>query len=258
MTTFVQISDTHFGSTRETLMRGANPFEQTRRAIAQINALPVQPDFVIHTGDLVDDADDDAAYKVAAEALADLTAPVYFVTGNHDRSAKLKQFMTFGPHTTLGDGLFYSFTVNDEQFIVLDGRGADEIDPAGVVSAEQIKYLHSLPSAGNPLSLFIHFPLFPIGSPWADEAMMLQNGQSLHEVLLPLRGRLRGVFHGHLHQSLHITRDGIAYSVAPSLLRQFQFWIPPSGEIVNHDAPAAFNWVNCMNQQTVVRPIVLQ
>ncbi len=47
--TFVQISDTHIGFRKE-----ANPdvVGSLRRAIAEINALPQAPAFVVHTGDV--------------------------------------------------------------------------------------------------------------------------------------------------------------------------------------------------------------
>src|SRR5712671_3754068 len=46
---FVQISDSHIGFTKP-----ANPdvAATLKQAIARINALPVAPDFILHTGDL--------------------------------------------------------------------------------------------------------------------------------------------------------------------------------------------------------------
>src|SRR5262249_48180682 len=46
---FVQISDTHIGFDKEA---NPDPIATAREAIAKINALEVEPAFLIHTGDL--------------------------------------------------------------------------------------------------------------------------------------------------------------------------------------------------------------
>src|SRR5579862_6946005 len=47
---FVQISDSHIGFNREGV--NTDVAGTLKEAIARINALPQQPDFVLHTGDL--------------------------------------------------------------------------------------------------------------------------------------------------------------------------------------------------------------
>src|SRR5579864_9011985 len=47
--TFVQVSDSHLGFSREPNRDGAATY---REAIRRINALPQQPAFILHTGDL--------------------------------------------------------------------------------------------------------------------------------------------------------------------------------------------------------------
>ncbi len=254
MTAFVQIGDTHFGATRETMFRNANPYDAAVRLVEAINRLPRRPDFVMHTGDLVDSPDEDAAYQLAQTVMSQLDCPVYYATGNHDRAAKLRQWMTFGAREDLAqDALFYRFAVAEHEFLVLDGRGPDEIDPEGVISAEQLAYLHAIPKTGRPLTIFVHYAVHPVGTDWLDNGMLLQNGLALHTALLPLRERLRGVFHGHLHQGMHVVRDGITYTCVQSGFRQFQFWRPNDDEVVDETIAAGFNWVDCANGQTVVR-----
>ncbi|MDP1051166.1 metallophosphoesterase, partial [Klebsiella quasipneumoniae] len=70
--TIVQLSDIHRGSVSE---------NHLRRLVRQTNAL--NPDLVLITGDLLDPAG-----RLSAESIAplnDLTAPVYWSTGNHER-----------------------------------------------------------------------------------------------------------------------------------------------------------------------------
>ncbi|NIR92463.1 MAG: phosphodiesterase, partial [Gammaproteobacteria bacterium] len=54
-----------------------------QRMVQLINKLPVTPDFVVHTGDVVSDPHP-KSYALAAETFAGLQVPIYFVNGNHD------------------------------------------------------------------------------------------------------------------------------------------------------------------------------
>ena len=78
--TFVQLSDSHIGFNKP-----PNPDARAtfREAIAKVKALPVQPDFIIHTGDVSqlsrDDEFDDADQMLKATGPAGVLRP-----GEHD------------------------------------------------------------------------------------------------------------------------------------------------------------------------------
>ena len=78
--TFVQISDTHIGFSKE-----ANPdvAGTLRLAIDRINALDPQPAFVLHTGD-VTHLSKPAEFATAQDMLSALRAPVHVIPGEHD------------------------------------------------------------------------------------------------------------------------------------------------------------------------------
>src|ERR1700675_1675796 len=79
--TFVQISDTHIG-----FNKAANPdvVGSLRRAIADINALPQAPAFVVHTGD-VSHLSKPEEFGKAREVLQELhVARVHTIPGEHD------------------------------------------------------------------------------------------------------------------------------------------------------------------------------
>lgn len=224
---FAHISDTHIGSTRDYSRHGYVPLPCAEKLVDIINDLPQRPDFVIHTGDVVSDPSD-AAYALAAEVFARLEVPIYYVTGNHDVSADIHRFLPMGSKSDVSDDpnvLSYTFDVRGERFLVLDARGPDEIDPQGVLSAEQIDIVRSEATPkGPPLTIFCHFPALSMDSPWFDANMLIQNGMELHQALLPARDRLRGVFHGHVHQPMQTMRDGIVYVCAPSAFAAFNAW----------------------------------
>src|SRR3982750_1399291 len=77
---FVQLSDSHIGFNKPP---NADARATFREAIAKVNALPVRPDFIIHTGDVSqlsrDDEFDDAEQMLKATGL-----PVFYIPGEHD------------------------------------------------------------------------------------------------------------------------------------------------------------------------------
>lgn len=70
-----QISDVHIGSRQPGFLR---------RVVARVNAL--KPDYVLVTGDLIDFR---GIPRSALEPLAALSAPTYFIIGNHERYVDL-------------------------------------------------------------------------------------------------------------------------------------------------------------------------
>lgn len=252
---FVHISDSHLGPTADYSRHGHQSQPCVERAVETINMLPTPPDFVIHTGDVVTHPDV-ASYRRAAEIFGKLTMPVYFVTGNHDRSRDIQRHLPMGPRHILSnnlDVLSYAFEVKGYRFLVLDARGPDEIDPHGMLSEAQLALVRREATAvGPPLTVFLHFPTLPMNSIWMDAYMLVINGGHLHEALLPARERLRGVFYGHVHRSMQTVRDGILYTAVPSLFAQFSAW--PNDAVVREDPDylPGFNFVHLLPDQTIV------
>lgn len=252
---FVHISDTHIGPTRDLERHGHNAHRCTERLITLLNSLPTKPDFVIHTGDVVNNPEP-GAYPLAAETFAKLRLPIYFVTGNHDDSAEMVQTLPFAQpvtlHPTTGK-LDYMFAVKGEQFLVLDAKLPPDQDPHGGLSEAQLDWVRQLCTPdGPPLTVFIHFPALPMDAPWMDNNMLLLNGLALHQALLPARDRLRGVFHGHVHQPMQTHRDGILYACAPSAFSQFFAW-PADVEVqFDPDALPGYSFVHLLPEQTIV------
>lgn len=226
--TFVHITDSHLGPDRAFAMHGQNAYRSLERLVGLINDFPQPPDFVVHTGDVSNDRSAES-YALAAELLGRLRVPLYVVNGNHDDRALLRKVLGAPGHPS-GDPaapLDYAFEVRGERFVVLDAHDPSAVpDPQGHLRPDQLAWVRAeaVPD-GPPLTVLLHFPLFPMGSPWLDANMLVDNGLELHAALLPARGRLRGVFCGHLHSSVQVARDGITYTSAPGGLFQYD-WRP--------------------------------
>ncbi len=253
---FLHISDTHIGSTKEYELYGCNSYTNGRRIVDAINALPTQPDFVIHTGDIVFDPNDDA-YKLASQVFARLKAPIYFVTGNHDASKSIRQYLKMEkPAFSKDDAnvLSYSFQQRGYKFITLDARGPDEIDPHGLLASHQFDFLRSeIAKDQMEFVVFVHFPPFRLDSMWFDESMLLVNGEQLHETLAPVRGRVRGVFFGHVHRGMQLLRDGILYSSVASTIGQFHAWPTDRKLQLDTHHPPCFNFVTLVDGKTIIK-----
>lgn len=248
---FVHISDTHIGPTKGYERHGFVSYTCTEKLVEIINRLPQKPDFVIHTGDVVTDPHPDSN-RLAADLLGQIEPPIYYTVGNHDTAAALRHY-PMGPKTDLHPTeLVYRFEVKGERFLVLDGRAPDELDPHGLISDEQLEIVAAeCGPDGPPLTIFLHFPLWPLNSPWFDENATVINGAELHSLFKKAGSRLRGVFHGHVHQPMQTVRDGILYTCVASAFAQFSAW-PNLPEPTFPDDPPGYSFVHLLPDQMIV------
>src|SRR5437764_14734826 len=77
---FVQLSDSHIGFNKPP---NADARATFREAITKVKALHVQPDFIIHTGD-VSQLSKDEEFDDAEQMLKETGLRVFFVPGEHD------------------------------------------------------------------------------------------------------------------------------------------------------------------------------
>lgn len=250
---FVHISDTHIGSSPNYSRHGHYPLACARKLVEVINELPVQADFVIHTGDVVTEPDP-ISFGLAAETFSKLKIPIYYANGNHDTAADIRHFLPMGSHKSAGKDphrLSYTFDIKGYRFLVLDARGPDEIDPHGLLPESQLELAAEEAAVdGPPLVVFIHYPVLPMNSIWMDENMLILNGEKLHRALRPAADRIRGVFHGHIHQQMQVIRDGIVYVSVASAFSQFGAW--PDDEVTHFDVDhdPGFGFVHLLPDKT--------
>jgi Icc protein len=197
---FVQLSDSHLGFTGT-----ANPdvTGSFQRAINQVNALPSQPAFVMHTGDLTH-LSTPAQFDQVKQMLTGLRAGgVYTVPGEHDFVGdKGRAYLENFGAGTKGSG-WYSFDVRGVHFIALVNTFT--LEALGHLGTDQIDFVRKDVaglSSDTPIVLFSHIPLFAMYPKWGwatDDA---------GTVLAALR-RFSNVtcLNGHVHQ-LFTKREG--------------------------------------------------
>ena len=206
---FVQLSDTHWGYTGPANPDAANTL---RKAVATVNALEVQPDFIVFTGDLTHTTDDPKERRKRLSEFREIVGALKvktlrFMPGEHDASldngAAFKEF--FGQ-------THYTFDHRGVHFVVLDNVS----DPGASIGESQLAWLRAdleTQSKDARIVVLTHRPLFDLAPKW-DWAT--RDGAKAIELLMPYRNVT--VFYGHIHQEHHHQTGHIAHHSAKSLI----------------------------------------
>lgn len=163
---FLQISDTHVGFSKPA---NPDPLATLRETIARVKALPQQPDFVVHTGDITHLAKADQ-FDTAKGLLSELNLPIHFIPGEHDilDGTDTRPFLERFGQGTKGDG-WYSFDANGTHFVALVNVVHLGDRGMGTLGAAQLEWLRKdlAPlSASTPIVVLSHFPLWALFPDW--------------------------------------------------------------------------------------------
>ena len=114
--TFLQISDSHVGFDKPANPNALGTFQE---AIAKINAMPTQPAFIVHTGDITH-LSKDKEFDDADQAMKALKPKVHVIPGEHDvaDADNGKAYLDRYGKGTKGKG-WYSFDYGGVHFIAL-------------------------------------------------------------------------------------------------------------------------------------------
>ena len=209
--TFVQLSDSHIGFTKPPNSDARATF---REAIAKVKALQMQPDFIIHTGD-VSQLSRDNEFDDASEMLKETGLPVFFVPGEHDMldPDNGKAFLERFGKNSKGAG-WYSFDHGGVHFVAL--VNVADLKPGGMgnLGPQQLAWLKgdlAGLSSSTPIVVFAHIPLWTVYADWGwgtdDAAEALK--------LLARFGSVT-VLNGHIHQITQKIEGRIAFHTARS------------------------------------------
>jgi Icc protein len=212
---FAQISDSHIGFSKAA---NADVTATLRTAVDRLNALPRQPAFVLHTGDITQLSKPDE-FDTAEQVLREVkTDRLFYVPGEHDVATDngglyLKRFARQGARGQ-GAGGWYSFDHSGVHFVALVnvlGIGAGGL---GALGAEQLDWLRKdlAPLAGStPVVVFAHVPLWSVYPAWGW-------GTEDSEQALALLRRFGSVtvLNGHIHQIMQKVEGNVAFHTALS------------------------------------------
>jgi hypothetical protein len=216
---FIQLSDSHWGFTGPAV----NPDSAVtlKKAVAAVNNLKVQPDFIMFTGDLTHVTDDDRERKIRLAGFRDIIGElkmknIKFMPGEHDAGLdEGEAFKEFFGET------HYTFDHKGIHFIVLDNVS----DPSSTIGQPQLEWLSSdlkRRDRDAPIVVFTHRPLFDLYPDWD---WYTRDGSKALEMLMPYSSVT--VFYGHIHQEHHQRTGHIAHHAAKGLM----FPLPAPGSV---------------------------
>jgi 3',5'-cyclic AMP phosphodiesterase CpdA len=208
---FVQLSDSHIG-----FDKAANPDASAtfREAVAKVKALPVKPDFILHTGD-ISHLSRDGEFADAEAILSEAGLPVFYTPGEHDMldEGGGKAFLARYGKDSRGSG-WYSFDAGGVHFVALVNVANLQPGGMGHLGAEQIAWLQmdlAGRSASTPIVVFAHMPLWTIYADWGwgtdDSAAALASLRRFGSVT---------VLNGHIHQLIQKVEGSITFHTARS------------------------------------------
>jgi 3',5'-cyclic AMP phosphodiesterase CpdA len=207
-----QISDTHIALDAPDADQRMRDFALT---VADINAL--DPDVIVHTGDIVHNGRQDE-YDQAAATLANARAPVYVLTGNRDDRARLRAaFSDRGYLVPASDFVHYAIDDYPVRLIALDtlSSGSNKGDFCRERAGHLIDMIDS--ETTKPIAVFTHHPPFEVTV--GPDPLHFETPEKMSRLQRALQhsGRVIAVFSGHVHRAAAGYVESIPATVMPCI-----------------------------------------
>ena len=208
---FVQISDSHIGFDKPA---NVDVTATLQTAIDKINALPVEPDLILHTGDL-SHLSKPGEFDTLDQVLRGARPKqVFYVPGEHDVSLDNgKQFLDRYGKGTKGSG-WQSFDHKGVHFVGLVNVVDFKPGGLGILGHEQLKWLEDDlkgRTSSTPVVVFAHIPLWAAYPEWGwateDSAQALAYLKRFGSVT---------VLNGHIHQIMQKVEGNVTFHTAMS------------------------------------------
>jgi Icc protein len=208
---FVQISDSHMGFNKPANTDVAGTL---KAAIDKVNALPIAPQFLLHTGDishLSKPEEFDAVGQILQSASA---KDVFYVPGEHDvLNDDGKQYLERYGKGSKGSG-WYSFEKKGVHFIGLVNVMNLKAGGLGTLGHDQLEWLEDdvkQLESSTPIVVFAHIPLWSVYPEWGwgtdDSAQALAYLKKFGSVT---------VLNGHIHQTMQKVEGNVTFHTAAS------------------------------------------
>jgi 3',5'-cyclic AMP phosphodiesterase CpdA len=208
---FVQISDSHMGFNKPANTDVAGTFQT---ALDRVKALNMQPEFLLHTGD-ISHLSKPEQFDAVEQMLKQNSMPeLFYVPGEHDfLEDDGKTYLDRFGKGSLGSG-WYSFDKNGVHFIGLVNVVNLKAGGLGLLGHEQLEWLEKDVkhlSHSTPIVVFAHIPLWAVYPDWGwgteDSAQALSYLRKFGSVT---------VLNGHIHQTMQKVEGNVTFHTAAS------------------------------------------
>ena len=207
--TFAQVSDSHIGFNKEP---NTDVTATLNEAVAKVNALPKQPEFILHTGDLSHLSKPEEFDTVDQALKSAKTSKVFYTPGEHDVfSDNGRMYLDRYGKGTKGGG-WQSFDFKGVHFVGLVNVLNLKENGLGTLGPEQLDWMQKdvAPlSSSTPIVVFAHIPLWTIYPQWGwgtdDSEQALGYLKKFGSVT---------VLNGHIHQVIQKVEGNITFHTA--------------------------------------------
>jgi len=208
---FAQISDSHMGFNKPA---NTDVVGTLKAAVDKINALKVQPEFLLHTGDISHLAKPEEFDTVDQILKGAVAKDVFFVPGEHDVIGDDgKQYLDRYGKGAKGAG-WYSFDKKGVHFVGLVNVMNLKAGGLGSLGGEQLEWMEDdlkRLKTSTPVVVFAHIPLWSVYPEWGwgtdDSAQALGYLKRFGSVT---------VLNGHIHQTMQKVEGNITFHTAAS------------------------------------------
>lgn len=193
-------SDLHLRADRR--MKGRDPVESFRAALAHALAHHGNADLAVLLGDLVDSGSAEE-YRLLADSLRGFALPWQALIGNHDDRAAFRA--AFGGGAS--DPVQAVRDVDGYRLVFLDSHVPGR--SGGSLSDGRLDWLAAtLAAADRPCLVFLHHPPVPVGLP-AFDAIGLKDPAAFATVIRTHREKVRQIIFGHCHMPITALVAGV-------------------------------------------------
>lgn len=227
----LQLTDPHLMADPASKLLGVNTTESLDSVIAQVLRDQGQPDLILATGDIAQEATEEV-YRLFSEKLEAFQCESAWIAGNHDESpllAKVASERQSGQRHILKGGW---------QFVLLDTSVPGEV--FGELADSELAFLQQtlIENPDIPALVTLHHHPIDIEAEWMT-SIGLKNRDAFWQVIDRFP-QVKIVLWGHIHQELDRVRNGIRMLASPSTCVQFK---AGSVEFSVEDKSPGYRWL---------------
>ena len=225
----IQITDPHIGGRPDYQLLGLDTGHTLDEVLAAVDGVSPAPELMVVTGDVSANASE-ASYRRFLHKMQRVTAPWYWLPGNHDNPQRMDQLAANRRPEVV--------SVGNWRLLLLDtsvpGHICGGFDQAELTRIEQL--ISSL--ADHPLMLMMHHQPVAVGSHWID-GHMLKTGCEAFLDIVEKADNVRAITWGHVHQQFDSQLGHIGLHATPSTSVQFT---PGSGPFAVDSELPGYRW----------------
>ena len=225
MLTVAQISDLHITNDQDPVSKRRNA-QRLRQVLASIDGLKPRPAAIIISGDLVDRGEAEE-YRELQGLLRDVTIPIYYGVGNHDRRAAFLEAFK-GPDARTDENGFVQFAVDFGPMRLVVCDTLDEESEGGSFCERRAAWLARTldETPDQPTVIAFHHPPILSGIQWMDPE---PDEPWIRRIAEVVRGRpqIQSIVCGHIHRAFSGCFAGHSVGVAPATSIQLTLNLTP-------------------------------